>query len=100
MHKKEQVRFSRRRTPRKYIAQYTQEEVGISRERTSKVVLRNICKNKSDFPGGFFQVFTRTPTIFQENIPLRTATLRNRLVGCFRKNAFSRCTIVFSNSVA
>jgi len=73
-------------------------------EKNHEKMLCKICKSSSNFLGektppvccaifvrtarifqeSLFQIFTRTPTIFQQNIPPRTAILNNRLVGCFR----------------
>jgi len=60
-----------------------QEQVAFSRRKNHEKMLRKIHKNSSNFLGesaifartarifqkGLYQIFTRTPTIFQENIP-------------------------------
>jgi len=43
-------------------------------------LLTKVSSFKVRFPGTLFQIFTRTPTIFQEN---KNSIFNNRLVGCF-----------------
>jgi len=60
-----------------------QEQLQFSRRKNTTSLLRNICKNSSNFPGRLFHIFTRTPTIFQEKISPRTAILNNHLSDAF-----------------
>jgi len=81
---KERLKFSRRdknittawrkKTSRYIVAQYSQEQVGISRRTNTQVMLRIISifeRTSLIFKGDLFQIFTRIPTIFQESTYLR-----------------------------
>jgi len=80
----EQVWFSRRRTPGKYIAQYSQEQGGISRRMNIQSYVVQYLQEQVWF--GFFQVFTRTSTIFQESIQLFCKVALLDAFGVSRKN--------------
>jgi len=50
-----------------------QEQVAFSRRKTPRVCCAISAKTAPIFQEDLFQIFTRSATIFQENIPSRTA---------------------------